>query len=73
MLVFFGFVFFVVGRGMVPKVMATVEARDSRSRTILPPPMQGAQGRPTPRRKPGGSRPTASAPRHRRLIASGQG
>ena len=29
MLVFFGIVFFVVGRGMVPKVMATVEARDS--------------------------------------------
>jgi len=30
MLVFFGFVFFVVGRGMVPRVMATVDARDSR-------------------------------------------
>lgn len=29
MLVFFGFVFFVIGRGMVPKVMQTVEARDS--------------------------------------------
>ncbi|MEJ6009669.1 ATPase [Novosphingobium aquae] len=29
MLLFFGLVFFVVGRGMVPKVMATVEARDS--------------------------------------------
>ena len=29
MLVFFGIVFFVIGRGMVPKVMATVEARDS--------------------------------------------
>ena len=29
MLVFFGIVFFVVGRGMVPKVMATVQARDS--------------------------------------------
>lgn len=29
MLVFFGFVFFVIGRGMVPKVMATVEARDT--------------------------------------------
>lgn len=29
MLLFFGFVFFVIGRGMVPKVMATVEARDS--------------------------------------------
>lgn len=29
LLVFFGFVFFVVGRGMVPKVLATVEARDS--------------------------------------------
>ncbi|HEX7751412.1 MAG TPA: ATPase [Novosphingobium sp.] len=28
MLVFFGLVFFVIGRGMVPKVMATVEARD---------------------------------------------
>jgi F-type H+-transporting ATPase subunit b len=28
MLVFFGFVFFVIGRGMVPKVMATVESRD---------------------------------------------
>ncbi len=28
LLVFFGFVFFVIGRGMVPKVMATVEARD---------------------------------------------
>jgi F-type H+-transporting ATPase subunit b len=27
-LIFFGFVFFVIGRGMVPKVMATVEARD---------------------------------------------
>lgn len=29
LLIFFGFVFFVVGRGMVPKVLATVEARDS--------------------------------------------
>ncbi len=29
MLVFFGLVFFVVGRGMVPKVMATIETRDS--------------------------------------------
>lgn len=29
LLVFFGFTFFVVGRGMVPKVLATVEARDS--------------------------------------------
>jgi len=29
LLVFFGLVFFVVGRGMVPKVMATVEARDT--------------------------------------------
>jgi F-type H+-transporting ATPase subunit b len=29
MLVFFGIVFFVIGKGMVPKVMATVEARDS--------------------------------------------
>lgn len=28
LLVFFGLVFFVVGRGMVPKVMATVDARD---------------------------------------------
>jgi F-type H+-transporting ATPase subunit b len=28
MLVFFGFVFFVIGRGMVPKVMATVATRD---------------------------------------------
>ncbi len=28
MLVFFGFIFFVVGRGMVPRVMATVDARD---------------------------------------------
>ena len=28
MLVFFGFVFFIIGRGMVPRVMATVEARD---------------------------------------------
>ena len=28
MLVFFGFVFFVIGKGMVPKVMATVETRD---------------------------------------------
>lgn len=27
-LVFFGFVFFVIGKGMVPKVMATVDARD---------------------------------------------
>ena len=27
-LVFFGFVFFVIGRGMVPKVMAAVESRD---------------------------------------------
>ena len=27
-LVMFGLVFFVIGRGMVPKVMATVEARD---------------------------------------------
>ncbi len=29
LLIFFGFIFFVIGRGMVPKVMATVEARDS--------------------------------------------
>ncbi len=28
LLVFFGFVFFVVGRGMVPRVMATVAERD---------------------------------------------
>ena len=28
MLLFFGFIFFVIGRGMVPKVMATVETRD---------------------------------------------
>lgn len=28
MLIFFGLVFFVIGRGMVPKVMATVESRD---------------------------------------------
>jgi F-type H+-transporting ATPase subunit b len=28
LLVFFGLVFFVVGRGMVPKVMAAVDARD---------------------------------------------
>lgn len=28
LLVFFGLVFFVVGRGMVPKVMATVDSRD---------------------------------------------
>lgn len=28
MLVFFGIIFFVIGRGMVPKVMATVESRD---------------------------------------------
>lgn len=27
-LLVFGFIFFVIGRGMVPKVMATVEARD---------------------------------------------
>src|SRR5579871_4946759 len=27
-LIIFGFVFFVIGRGMVPKVMATVETRD---------------------------------------------
>lgn len=29
LLVFFGFTFFVIGRGMVPRVLATVEARDS--------------------------------------------
>ncbi len=28
LLIFFGLVFFVIGRGMVPKVMATVELRD---------------------------------------------
>lgn len=28
MLIFFGFIFFVIGRGMVPRVMATVETRD---------------------------------------------
>jgi F-type H+-transporting ATPase subunit b len=28
-LLVFGFVFFVIGKGMVPKVMATVETRDS--------------------------------------------
>jgi F-type H+-transporting ATPase subunit b len=27
-LIFFGFIFFIIGRGMVPKVMQTVEARD---------------------------------------------
>lgn len=30
LLLTFGFVFFVVGRGMVPKVQATVDARDSK-------------------------------------------
>lgn len=29
LLIFFGFTFFVIGRGMVPRVMATVEARDT--------------------------------------------
>jgi F-type H+-transporting ATPase subunit b len=29
MLIFFGIVFFVIGKGMVPKVMATVDARDT--------------------------------------------
>jgi F-type H+-transporting ATPase subunit b len=29
LLIFFGFTFFVIGRGMVPKVLATVEARDA--------------------------------------------
>lgn len=29
LLIFFGFTFFVIGRGMVPKVLATVEARDT--------------------------------------------
>jgi len=28
LLIFFGFTFFIIGRGMVPKVMATVETRD---------------------------------------------
>ena len=28
LLVFFGFIFFVIGNGMLPRVMATVEARD---------------------------------------------
>ena len=28
-LLFFGLVFFVIGKGMVPKVMATVDARDA--------------------------------------------
>jgi len=35
LLVFFGLVFFVVGRGMVPKVMATVDARDKQIATDL--------------------------------------
>ena len=35
MLVFFGFVFFVIGRGMVPKVMATIDARDQQIATDL--------------------------------------
>ncbi|MET0251659.1 MAG: ATPase [Novosphingobium sp.] len=30
LLVFFGLVFFLVGKGMVPKVLSTVEARDAR-------------------------------------------
>ena len=34
-LIFFGFVFFVIGRGMVPKVMATVESRDAQIATDL--------------------------------------
>lgn len=29
LLIFFGFTFFVIGRGMVPRVIATVEARDA--------------------------------------------
>lgn len=29
LLLFFGFTYFVIGRGMVPKVLATVEARDA--------------------------------------------
>ncbi len=29
LLVFFGFTFFVIGRGMIPRVLATVEARDA--------------------------------------------
>ena len=35
LLVCFGLVFFVVGRGMVPKVMATVDARDKQIATDL--------------------------------------
>lgn len=35
LLVFFGFIFFVIGKGMVPKVMATVEARDRQIATDL--------------------------------------
>jgi len=35
MLVFFGFIFFFIGKGMVPKVMATVEARDRQVATDL--------------------------------------
>ncbi len=34
-LLFFGFIFFVIGRGMVPKVMATVESRDRQIATDL--------------------------------------
>jgi len=34
-LIFFGLVFFIIGRGMVPKVMATVEARDKQIATDL--------------------------------------
>ena len=30
LLIFFGFTFLVIGRGMAPRVMATVEARDAR-------------------------------------------
>ena len=29
LLIIFGLIFFVIGRGMVPRVMATVEARDA--------------------------------------------
>ena len=34
-LIFFGLVFFIIGRGMVPKVMATVESRDRQIATDL--------------------------------------
>jgi F-type H+-transporting ATPase subunit b len=35
LLIFFGFTFFVIGRGMVPRIMATVEARDAQIATDL--------------------------------------